>query len=187
MSSLSGLTSSEVALHRKKGQGANLAQTLVGAFPGRRKLRLQRKKMKTISLALLSFLLLIAISACSGNDQTIIQDAWARPGFVGDNSAVYFVLTNPSDSPDNLIDANTDTADMVEIHLSKMDSAGVMTMERQDLIVIPANEKLEFSPGGLHVMLISLLKDLAPGDSFPLTLSFQNAGDITVEVEVRQP
>jgi copper(I)-binding protein len=76
---------------------------------------------------------------------------------------------------------------MVEIHLSKMDSAGVMTMERQDLIVIPANEELEFSPGGLHVMLISLLRDLAPGDSFPLTLNFQNAGDITVEVEVRQP
>jgi copper(I)-binding protein len=36
-------------------------------------------------------------------------------------------------------------------------------------------------------MLISLLRDLAPGDSFPLTLNFQNAGDITVEVEVRQP
>ena len=131
--------------------------------------------------------MLISVSACAGNNNINVKDAWARPGFVGDNSAVYFILTNPNDSPDNLIDANTDTADMVEIHLSKMDSAGVMTMERQDLIVIPANEELEFSPGGLHVMLISLLRDLAPGDSFPLTLNFQNAGDITVEVEVRQP
>ncbi len=143
--------------------------------------------MKTFSLSFLFFCLLISVSACAGNNNINVKDAWARPGFVGDNSAVYFILTNPNDSPDNLIDANTDTADMVEIHLSKMDSAGVMTMERQDLIVIPANEELEFSPGGLHVMLISLLRDLAPGDSFPLTLNFQNAGDITVEVEVRQP
>ena len=143
--------------------------------------------MKTFSLSFLFFCLLISVSACAGNNNINVKDAWARPGFVGDNSAVYFILTNPNDSPDNLIDANTDTADMVEIHLSKMDSAGVMTMERQDLIVIPANEELEFSPGGLHVMLISLLRDLAPGDSFPLTLNFQNAGDIRVEVEVRQP
>jgi copper(I)-binding protein len=143
--------------------------------------------LKTFSLSFLFFCLLISVSACAGNNNINVKDAWARPGFVGDNSAVYFILTNPNDSPDNLIDANTDTADMVEIHLSKMDSAGVMTMERQDLIVIPANEELEFSPGGLHVMLISLLRDLAPGDSFPLTLNFQNAGDITVEVEVRQP
>lgn len=143
--------------------------------------------MKGFPYILLSICLLIALSACTGNDQINVQDAWARPGFVGDNSAVYFVLTNPSTSPDNLIGADSDIADMAEIHLSKMDSAGVMTMERQDLIVIPAGDTLEFSPGGLHVMLISLLKDFAPGDKFSLTLDFQRAGDITVEVEVRQP
>ena len=143
--------------------------------------------MKTFSLSFLFFCLLISVSACAGNNNINVKDAWARPGFVGDNSAVYFVLTNPNDSPDNLIGADSDIASMVEIHLSTMDSAGVMSMERQDLIVIPSNESVEFSPGGLHVMLISLLKDLAPGDSFPLTLEFQNAGDITVEVEVRQP
>jgi copper(I)-binding protein len=143
--------------------------------------------LKGFPFLLLSICLLIAISGCSGNDQMNVQNAWARPGFVGDNSAVYFVLTNPSTSPENLLDADSDFANMAEIHLSKMDSAGVMTMERQDLIVIPASDTLEFSPGGLHVMLIGLLKDLAPGDKFPLTLEIQHAGDITVEVEVRQP
>ena len=143
--------------------------------------------MSTFSRTLLLICLLVAISACSGNEEIIVQDAWARPGFFGDNSAVYFVLTNSGDSPDNLIGVESEITDMAEIHLSKMDSAGVMTMERQDLIVIPANEKLEFSPGGLHVMLVSLLRDLAPGDSFPLTLNFLNAGEITVEVKVRQP
>jgi copper(I)-binding protein len=143
--------------------------------------------MKTFSFSLLSIFLLLTISACSVNDGVIVQDAWARPGFVGDNSAVYFVLKNPTDSPDNLIGAESDNAVMAEIHLSTMDSEGIMSMERQDLIVIPANSTLEFSPGGLHVMLVSLLKDLSPGDSFPLTLEFQRAGDITFEVEVRQP
>lgn len=143
--------------------------------------------MKKIIYFLGPICLLLITSACGGNDTVAVQEAWARPGFNGDNSAIYFDITNSSDLSDNLIGAKSDIASMAEIHLSKMDSAGTITMEHQDLIVVPANGSLEFSPGGLHVMLVSLLKDLAPGDSFPVTLEFQRAGDITVEVNVRQP
>jgi copper(I)-binding protein len=148
---------------------------------------IEENPLKTFTYFLALICILLGTSACGGSDKVIVQDAWARPGFNGDNSAVYFAITNPNDSSDNLIGAKSDVAAMAEIHLSKMDSAGIMSMERQDLIVIPANESLEFSPGGLHVMLVSLLKDLAPGDSFPITLEFQRSGDITVEAIVRQP
>jgi copper(I)-binding protein len=61
-----------------------------------------------------------------------------------------------------------------------------MTMERQDLVVIPAKDSIELAPGGLHIMLVILGKDLSVGDTFPVTLEFQRAGDITIDVEVKQ-
>jgi copper(I)-binding protein len=142
--------------------------------------------MRTISPILTLLVIAIITSACGGSDKVTLQDAWARPGFKGDTSAVYLTIINPNDLGDGLIGASSDVAGVTEIHLSRMDDAGTMTMERQDLVFIPANGSAELSPGGLHVMLVNLMKDLSVGDTFPLTLEFQRAGDITVEVEVKQ-
>jgi copper(I)-binding protein len=142
-------------------------------------------KSFTALFTLLVFLLLT--SACAGSPEITIDDPWARPGFKGDNSAVYLVINNSTEQGDGLIGASSDVANMTEIHLSKMDAEGTMTMERQDLIGIPASETVTLEPGGLHVMLMNLVNDLNVGDKFDLTLAFQRAGDIVVEVEVKQP
>jgi copper(I)-binding protein len=143
--------------------------------------------MKTNKLLLILLGIILLTTACGGDDQLSIRDAWARPGFRGDNSVVYLTINNPLDVDDGLIGASSDIAGVTEVHLSRMDDAGTMTMERQDLVDIPANGVAELSPGGLHVMLVNLGSDLSVGDTFPLTLEFQTAGDITVEVEVKQP
>lgn len=143
--------------------------------------------MKVIALTLILVVMLLITSACGTNDQISVHDAWARPGFLGDNSAIYLTIQNHSESGDNLVGVDSDIARSTEIHLSKMDSAGTMTMEQQDLVVFPPNGMVLFTPGGLHIMLVNLLKDLSVGDTFQLTLEFQNAGDLTVEVEVLQP
>ena len=132
-------------------------------------------------------IILLAAVACASPPELTIEDPWARPGFQGDNSAVYLVISNLTDQGDGLIGASTDAANMTEIHLSKMDAEGTMTMERQDLIGIPSGQKVSLEPGGLHVMLMNLVQDLNVGDKFELTLQFQRAGDIVVEVEVMQP
>jgi copper(I)-binding protein len=54
-------------------------------------------------------------------------------------------------------------------------------------IEIPAQDQVELKPGGYHVMLIGLLRDLAVGDRFTVTLNFEKCSDLTVEAEVRQP
>ncbi len=142
--------------------------------------------MKVITKTLILLLILLITSACGISDGIVVLDAWARPGFRGDNSAVYLRINNPTDQGDGLIGANSDVAGGAEIHLSSMDAAGTMTMERQDLVVIPAKDSVELAPGGLHIMLVNLGKDLSVGDTFPVTLEFQRAGDITIEVEVKQ-
>jgi copper(I)-binding protein len=143
--------------------------------------------MKAISANLILLTILLITSACGNPGAIAVQDAWARPGFRGDNSAVYLSIINFNNQSDGLIGANSDVAGGTEIHLSKMDAEGTMTMERQDLVAIPANDTVELAPGGLYIMLVNLVKDLSVGDAFSITLEFQRAGDITFEVEVKQP
>jgi copper(I)-binding protein len=143
--------------------------------------------MKPFVVLFALFVTFLLISACAGPSEITLEDPWARPGFQGDNSAVYLVIDNSTDQGDGLIGARSDAANMTEIHLSKMDADGTMTMERQDLIGIPAGETVALEPGGLHVMLMNLVNDLNVGDKFELTLEFQRAGDLVVEVEVKQP
>jgi copper(I)-binding protein len=112
--------------------------------------------MKIIPRALILTILLLITTACAGNETVTIQDAWARPGFTGDNSAVYFKISNITGLEDVLIGAKCDIAAAAEIHLCKMDNAGTMTMERQEEVSVPANSQVEFKPGDLHVMLVNL-------------------------------
>jgi periplasmic copper chaperone A len=62
---------------------------------------------------------------------------------------------------------------------------GAMTMQEIAELVIPAGEAVEMKPGGYHIMLMELAEPLELGSTFTLTLSFENAGDIEVEVPVR--
>jgi hypothetical protein len=103
----------------------------------------------------------------------------------GSNSAAYMVLQNESDTPDALIAANTDVAETVELHTVVMED-NVMMMRPVEQIDIPASGETELRPGGFHVMLLGINQDLAEGDTVDLTLTFENAGDITVTAPVRQ-
>jgi copper(I)-binding protein len=69
-----------------------------------------------------------------------------------------------------------------------MSAAGAMKMQQVPSVVVPAGKDLTFAPSAYHVMLMqpkdrSLLTD---GKRFPLTLHFEKAGDVTVEVAVQK-
>jgi len=63
----------------------------------------------------------------------------------------------------------------------------VASMVKQDYVEVPAGGDLSFAPGGYHVMLMGLKQELKPGDSFPLMLTFEKAGQLTVQVVVQAP
>lgn len=63
---------------------------------------------------------------------------------------------------------------------------GAMVMREVDRIEIPAGESVELKPGGYHVMLLELAAPLEVGQQFTVTLTFEQAGDIAVPVEVRE-
>lgn len=117
-----------------------------------------------------------------------VTDAWARPAMQMSGmstAAVYLTLHNSGAEDDRLVGASTDAAETVELHQSSMEG-GVMRMEPVDGIDVPAGETVRLEPGGLHLMLIGLTRDLAAGDHLTITLQFERAGEIEVDVEVRE-
>jgi copper(I)-binding protein len=65
--------------------------------------------------------------------------------------------------------------------------SGMMTMRPVEKVEIPADSTVKLEPGGLHVMLLDLKKDLVVGDTVEVTLTFSAAGEKTLTAEVKEP
>lgn len=146
--------------------------------------------MKKNFLPLIMLLLVLPLVAaqCGASQQSSgpdikVVDPYARAAIP--NGAVFMQLVNQGSVDDSLIGVKTDVANAAELHESKMDANGVMSMSPVASIPVPAGGSVTLEPGGLHVMLIGLKRDMAVGDKFNLTLDFEKSGSRTVEVEVR--
>jgi copper(I)-binding protein len=94
------------------------------------------------------------------------------------------VLKNESGDEDRLQEARSDAAEAVQLH-THLDQDGVMMMRPIEFIVVPAGGSAELQPGGLHIMLIRLTRPLNEGETVPLTLVFERAGEMSLDVPVR--
>ena len=127
------------------------------------------------------------LSTCTTGATGIqIEEAWARPALIGENSAIYFRITS-HDRDDSLMSANASPAINTELHHSIRDDNGTMKMEPPDRIELPKNEAVELIPGGFHVMLMGLTEDLYSGDMVSLQLVFENHDEIKIDVPVQDP
>jgi copper(I)-binding protein len=100
-------------------------------------------------------------------------------------AAAYLRITSPE--PDRLLDVAVPSgvARRAELHQTAVSGGDVMTMQQVEAIELPAGEAVPLEPGGYHVMLLELAEPLDTGATFDLTLTFENAGEVTVVVEVR--
>ena len=129
--------------------------------------------------------LLIPGAAAAQTGQVEIKDAWARatPG-KAENGAAY--LTIETLAPDKLVAVSSPAAKKTTLHTMTMDG-GVMKMRPLDGLDVPANQPVTLKPGSIHIMLQGLNEPLQAGKSFPLTLTFEKAGERKVEVAVEKP
>jgi hypothetical protein len=93
-------------------------------------------------------------------------------------------IENTTATVDRLVSATSPAARVVELHTHIMDG-GVMRMRPVTAIEVNPGEPAVLRPGGLHVMLIDLTGALQAGQTIPLTLRFEKAGEVTVQVPVR--
>lgn len=132
------------------------------------------------------FLILISLLNFSYSGKLEVKDGWVRPAGKGMNTAFYFKAVNNSDKADTLLSVKSDVAKMVQMH-ETFNKNGMMGMRQIKAIPIQAKSTLEFKPGGYHVMVINLKKDLKKGSLAEFTLHFKYAGDIEVKAPVRMP
>ena len=113
-----------------------------------------------------------------------IHGAWSRElPPVAPNGAAYFHVRNGGSDAVRIVSVSSPVADRAELHAHESDG-GVMKMRHVHEVEVPAGEAISLEPGGLHVMLIGLKQPLVDGESFPLTVEFDNAGTIEVTVEI---
>ena len=115
-----------------------------------------------------------------------VQDAYAiSAGPAAPTGAAFMVIHNQGDAPDRLIDVRSDAAARVELHTHRENADGVMQMihvaEGFDL---PADGEILMERGGHHVMLMGLTAPLEQGAVFTITLVFEQAGEVPVDVTV---
>ena len=97
----------------------------------------------------------------------------------------FLAITNTGTTPDRLIAVKSPAADKVEIHEMKMDDNIMRMREIEKGIEIPPGATVELKPGGFHVMFMGLRAPFAKDAKVPLTLVFEKAGSIDVELMVQ--
>lgn len=113
-----------------------------------------------------------------------IDDAWAKSGQVGQAPSAAFMEIKNKGAADKLVSANCDCAKSTELHNVKMID-GAMKMYKVDAMDIPANGELKLKSGSYHIMLIGLTRPLVAGETVPLKLKFEKAGEVTVNAKVK--
>ncbi|WP_299083449.1 copper chaperone PCu(A)C [uncultured Paraglaciecola sp.] len=121
------------------------------------------------------------------NAEVAITDATIRllpPGVP--NTAAYFSLQNSSDKKLTLIGATAGFATKAEIHNHVMVN-NMMSMQQQSEVVIESGKKVQFAPGGLHIMLFGLTHPLQAGQSLTISLQTKEGKVIDVIANVARP
>ena len=97
-------------------------------------------------------------------------------------AAIYLTVENRGVAADRLVAARSPRG-AVEIHAMRMDG-GVMRMRAAPDVPVPARGRVELAPGGLHLMLVDPAPPLKAGERVPVTLTFERAGAVDVQVPV---
>lgn len=142
--------------------------------------------MKSLLLAAILGLTASAVIAC----ETItlgpltIQNAWSRATIGAGRPGVFYVeISNTGTTADALVGLSTPVAQMPMLHETVV-TDGVASMPHAMSVPVPAGQSVKLAPGGYHGMLMGLTQALKEGDIFPVTLTFETAGEVTVNVDV---
>ncbi|AYD66336.1 transporter [Achromobacter spanius] len=123
----------------------------------------------------------------TSNATVKVEDAWVRATVPNQHATgVFMRLTSPEAG--RLIAVESDAAKHVEVHEMAMQD-DVMKMRQVPAIALPAGQPVDLKPGGYHVMLIDLARQITPGDHIDVTLIVEDAKQqqhrVPVSVEAR--
>ncbi|CAA7626810.1 conserved exported hypothetical protein [Candidatus Terasakiella magnetica] len=138
--------------------------------------------MKTIILA--AALMLFGLQAQAADLEVVGPFMRAAP-VAGGNGAAFLSIRNHGGA-DRLIAAEAGISKAVELHTHVKDG-DIFRMRKVDAIAVAEHGSIDLKPGGDHIMFIGLNAAMKEGAKVPITLVFEKAGKVTVEVPVLAP
>lgn len=128
--------------------------------------------------------IVVAAPAWADSSGIKVDQVWARatPG-LAKTAAIYLTITNTGTTPDTLEAASTPVAEHAGLHEDKM-ANGVMQMRSLKSLTIEPGKSVVLQPSTFHIMLTGLKAPLKEGQTVPLTLSFEHAGQQQVTASV---
>lgn len=127
--------------------------------------------------------------AATTKSSVTVEDPWVRATTGTKDpsmSAAFMVLDNDGDQEVTVTGASSPVTDMVELHeMALVDGQSVMQEVQGGITLAPGRGQL-LQPGGMHVMLMGLNEELAPGDEVDLTLELSDGSSIQVSAPVKE-
>lgn len=121
-----------------------------------------------------------------------IREPWARvpgDGEVEDRESPrmggYLTLTNTGVAPDRLVGATSPDAASVEIHAIKVVGSDIKMRPLEKGLSLPGDTTLTLKPRGYHLIFKEPRAGLAPGMSVSVTLAFEKAGKLEIELPIK--
>jgi copper(I)-binding protein len=145
--------------------------------------------MKLSTALFIATALFIGGAACAHDIKAgslVISEPYLRATAPGAPTAGgYLTVTNHGSETDRLIGGSAGFAEKVEIHEMKMEG-DIMKMRRMDGgVEVAPGKSVQLMPGVYHVMFIRLKEQLKDGESRTATLTFEKAGAVDIEFQVR--
>lgn len=117
----------------------------------------------------------------------VISNPWTRAmPSVATTGGGFVTITNTGQMDDRFISAQSSVGDVAEIHEMSVTDDVMRMQSLPNGLVIPAGQTIEFKPGSYHIMFFGVQSPFTQGDLVPVTLNFQNAGDIDLMLPVAQ-
>lgn len=130
----------------------------------------------------LVFILLVPVPALA--TVLIVSDCWARASVPGAESAViYGSFRNDGQRSLAIERVTSEIAGAIRIHETVLKDNMVMMSSVDELRIAPG-EEIQLVPGGLHMMLIGLTRELIENEVFQIRLFFTDGEVATAGVRV---
>jgi len=138
--------------------------------------------LKSTALAALAALALATPAIAQSIE---VYDQYARSASpMAKTGAAFMMIHNTGNSADRLIGVASPAAKMVQLHTHREEDGVMKMVHVEEGFAIPAGETFFLERGGNHVMLMGLTEPFEPGKTIPLTLTFEQTGEIEIEVPV---
>jgi copper(I)-binding protein len=135
-------------------------------------------------LLLLASVLLTLPAHAQQQGDIAVTTPWTRAAGQGGTGAGFLTIANRGSAADRLVGASSPIARVVEIH-THLREGDILRMRPVAAVDLPPGGTVTLQPGGFHLMLIGLKEPLIQGQSVPLTLRFERAGELQVMLAVQ--